>query len=242
MQYLQISSKSDLWEGVATWDRFNESGTKLPRSRRLGCGWKEAAKSINIFKSLSREEERRNWKRGGHLILRQRWFCCCFYYVVYDDDNDDVRYEGIRYWLEFETFFYQNSFSLFQPIDVSHIYEPDLHERRQKRLPKNNKKGPEVRPVLVQIQLHSVSLKSSLTRDFHMLTIETLITSLTIENLNSWQSLLPDNQEWQWTAFAILAMFSPTGALYVMILTGVDWWLFLLRLLILIDADCCENK
>ena len=40
-----------------------------------------------------------------------------------------------------------------------------------------------------------------------LVTIETLITILTIENLNSWQSLLPDNQEWQWTAFAILAMF-----------------------------------
>ena len=70
----------------------------------------------------------------------------------------------------------QNTFSLFQPIDVSHIYEPDLHERRQKRLPKNNKKGPEVRSVLVQIQLHSVSLKSSLTRDFHMLSKLYMIT------------------------------------------------------------------
>ena len=28
-----------------------------------------------------------------------------------------------------------------------------------------------------------------------------------LRNLNSWQSLLPDNKEWQWTAFAILAMF-----------------------------------
>ena len=36
---------------------------------------------------------------------------------------------------------------------------------------------------------------------------ETLITILTIENLNSWQSLLLDNYEWHWTAFAILAMF-----------------------------------
>ena len=40
-----------------------------------------------------------------------------------------------------------------------------------------------------------------------LVTIETLITILTIGNLNSWQSLLPDNQEWQWTAFAIIAMF-----------------------------------
>ena len=40
-----------------------------------------------------------------------------------------------------------------------------------------------------------------------LVTIETLITIPTIENLNSWQSLLPDNQKWQWTAFAILAMF-----------------------------------
>ena len=41
-----------------------------------------------------------------------------------------------------------------------------------------------------------------------LVTIETLITILIIENLNSWQSLLPDNQEWHWTAFAILAMFN----------------------------------
>ena len=40
------------------------------------------------------------------------------------------------------------------------------------------------------------------------LTFETLITILTIENLNSWQSLLFYNQEWQWTAFAILTMFN----------------------------------
>ena len=38
-------------------------------------------------------------------------------------------------------------------------------------------------------------------------TFETLITILTIENLNLWQSLLPDNKERHWTAFAILAMF-----------------------------------
>ena len=40
---------------------------------------------------------------------------------------------------------------------------------------------------------------------------ETLITILTIENLNSWQSLLPHNLLWHWTAFAILAMFSFKG-------------------------------
>ena len=40
-----------------------------------------------------------------------------------------------------------------------------------------------------------------------LVTIEKLITILTIDNLNSWQSLLPDNQEWKWTAFAIIAMF-----------------------------------
>ena len=37
--------------------------------------------------------------------------------------------------------------------------------------------------------------------------IETQITILKIENLNPWRSLLPDNKEWHWTAFAILAMF-----------------------------------
>ena len=47
-----------------------------------------------------------------------------------------------------------------------------------------------------------------------LVTFETLITILTIENLNPWQSLLSDNQLWHWTAFAILAMFlSPSGDL-----------------------------
>ena len=40
-----------------------------------------------------------------------------------------------------------------------------------------------------------------------LVTFETLITILTIENLKSRQSLLPDNSLWHWTAFAILAMF-----------------------------------
>ena len=42
------------------------------------------------------------------------------------------------------------------------------------------------------------------------MTFETLTTILTIENLNSWQSLWPDNLLWHWTAFAILAMFIRT--------------------------------
>ena len=46
-----------------------------------------------------------------------------------------------------------------------------------------------------------------LKQSCRLVTIETLITILRIENLNSWQSLLLDNQEWQWAAFAILAMF-----------------------------------
>ena len=46
-----------------------------------------------------------------------------------------------------------------------------------------------------------------------LVTIETLITILKIENLDSWQSLLPDNYEWHWTAFAILAMFN-----------WIEWW------------------
>ena len=33
------------------------------------------------------------------------------------------------------------------------------------------------------------------------------LTHVTIDNLNFWQSLSPHNQEWHWTAFAILAMF-----------------------------------
>ena len=36
---------------------------------------------------------------------------------------------------------------------------------------------------------------------------EKLLTFQTVENLNSWQSLWPDNKEWHWTAFAILVMF-----------------------------------
>ena len=44
-----------------------------------------------------------------------------------------------------------------------------------------------------------------------LVTFETLITILKIENLDSWQSLLPDNQEWHWTAFAILTMFWVIG-------------------------------
>ena len=48
-----------------------------------------------------------------------------------------------------------------------------------------------------------------LRQSWGFVTFETLTTILTIENLNSWQSLLSDNQEWHWTAFAILAMFFP---------------------------------
>ena len=44
--------------------------------------------------------------------------------------------------------------------------------------------------------------------DQRLVAFETFITILTIENLNSWQSLLPDNHEWHRTAFTILAMFS----------------------------------
>ena len=39
------------------------------------------------------------------------------------------------------------SLLLFQPVDVSHIYVPDLHEQQQRRVPKKNgiKRGSEVR-------------------------------------------------------------------------------------------------
>ena len=53
---------------------------------------------------------------------------------------------------------------------------------------------------------HIRHLRHLLKQSCRLVTIETLITILTIENLNSWQSLLPNNQEWHWTAFAILAM------------------------------------
>ena len=55
--------------------------------------------------------------------------------------------------------------------------------------------------------LTNLTILTTLKQSCRLLTIETLITILTIENPNSWQSLLPDNQEWHWTAFAILAMF-----------------------------------
>ena len=58
---------------------------------------------------------------------------------------------------------------------------------------------------------------------WRLVTFDTLITILTIENLNSWQFLLYDHNEWQWTAFAILAMFfAKTG------LSGSSiWWCWL---------------
>ena len=61
-----------------------------------------------------------------------------------------------------------------------------------------------------------------LKKSCRLVTIETLIKILTIENLNSLQSLLPDNQEWHWTAFAILAMFLVKSFLLILIkcLTG----------------------
>ena len=47
-----------------------------------------------------------------------------------------------------------------------------------------------------------------LWHSYKHVTFETLTDSiLTVENLDSWQSLLPDNQEWHKTAFAILLMF-----------------------------------
>ena len=48
-------------------------------------------------------------------------------------------------------------------------------------------------------------------QSWRLVTFETLITILKTENLNSWQSLLPDNYEWHWTAFTILAMFKISG-------------------------------
>ena len=68
-------------------------------------------------------------------------------------------------------------------------------------------------PTYLPTYLHNYSptyLPCDTRQSCRLVTIETLITILTIENLNSWQSLLPDNQEWQWTAFAILAMFTHT--------------------------------
>ena len=50
------------------------------------------------------------------------------------------------------------------------------------------------------------------------MTFETQLTILTIENLNSWHSLLSDNQECHWTAFAILAMFLKASLMLMMCL------------------------
>ena len=65
-------------------------------------------------------------------------------------------------------------------------------------------------------------------RSYRLVTFETLITILTIENLDSWQSLLSDNQLWHWTAFAILAMFCfcncPPGKDWIKdLLTQAKW-------------------
>jgi hypothetical protein len=64
-------------------------------------------------------------------------------------------------------------------------------------------------PTYLPTYLHNYSptyLPCDTRQSSRLVTIETQITILTIENLNSWQSFLPDNQEWQWTAFPILAM------------------------------------
>ena len=53
-----------------------------------------------------------------------------------------------------------------------------------------------------------------------LVTFETLITILTIETLNLWQFLLPDNKEWQWIAFAILAMFFSNCSVTIVFLLG----------------------
>ena len=54
--------------------------------------------------------------------------------------------------------------------------------------------------------LMRVMMRHDLTKDtWHGLW--TWVKLLIIENLNSWQSLWPDNWEWHWTAFEILAMF-----------------------------------
>ena len=58
---------------------------------------------------------------------------------------------------------------------------------------------------LLTWQWHQQRQKQKQSRG--LVTFGTLITILTIENLNTWQSLLPYNKEWHWTAFAILAMF-----------------------------------
>ena len=58
------------------------------------------------------------------------------------------------------------------------------------------------------INVHNKKTTTATKTILGLVTFETLITILTIKNLNSWQLLLPDNKEWHWTAFAILAMFS----------------------------------
>ena len=50
---------------------------------------------------------------------------------------------------------------------------------------------------------------------FFFFSFMTLITILTIENLNSWRSLWPDNQEWNWTAFTTFPMFRSPSIPYI---------------------------
>ena len=55
-------------------------------------------------------------------------------------------------------------------------------------------------PTYLPTYLHNYSptyLPCDTRQSSRLVTIETQITILTIENLNSWQSFLPDNQEWQ---------------------------------------------
>ena len=53
--------------------------------------------------------------------------------------------------------FDQNTLYMFQPQDMSHIFRPDLHERRQKRRPTNNNitKGTTVRSIIILIENQS---------------------------------------------------------------------------------------
>ena len=69
--------------------------------------------------------------------------------------------------------------------------------------------------------------------DHRELWLETLITILTIENLNSWQSLVPDNWLWHWTAFAILAMFSLISQT-IFISSEIQNWMWT-------EAKCNQN-
>ena len=149
--YLQKYNPAvDQSEGKAICPR-HQSSTKIP-GRSQGTGWSQskAAKNTAISWSSLRRGDRRKGRRGAHLIARHRYFChwkyCRRWWWWWCSGGGGC--DGVNCRLTFETFDYK-TFFLFQPVDVSHIFVRDLHERQQRKVPKKNnmKTESEVRSV-----------------------------------------------------------------------------------------------